>query len=101
MGFGDERFRPDRCGFVIGHSSVVLLGLAGKMFSLWEAREGAVDSSQGYKLTLAALSQGLLVYHVYLSGKKKLFLPRGITLSEEANAVAIGMGLEVVLESEV
>jgi hypothetical protein len=78
-----------------------MLGLMGWMLSLYEARKGTLDTPYARELTQAALGYGSLVYHVYLSGRKQLFLPRGIILTKEASLVAIKMGLEVVPTQEV
>ncbi|MDX9893667.1 MAG: hypothetical protein RB292_04645 [Patescibacteria group bacterium] len=79
-GFGSECFRPDRTGVVLDFVSGTKVG---QLLQVWEAREGCLATIEIWELTRELLHAGAFVCHLYLRGKKLLFVPSGITLTKE------------------
>lgn len=89
-GLGDDRCRPDRAGVVM---DFWIGGPLDKLFQIWEARVGALPSPDSWKATKLVLDQDILVAHMYLSGKKLLFVPDSIILSPKTKTKLLREGL--------
>jgi hypothetical protein len=74
LGFGKEEDRPDRRKVVMDHVSLPNLPEEGLM-QLWEVVPGAMQSPYAKRMTRASLETGIITTHIYLSGRKKIFLP--------------------------
>ena len=98
-GVGDESHRPDRLGAVLdfctqGPPGKILLFK--KILQIWEARAGALDTPVIWEATWVALDSRIVVYHIYLSGKKVSFLPEGVDLPEEVRRLIVKEGFEIM-----
>lgn len=78
MGGGLES-RPDKSGIVPVYSEFPVIGM---VLSFWEFREGALEHEYTKSWTKQNLSKGRFVAHVPISGNHKLFLPRGVKISD-------------------
>jgi len=57
--------------------------------------EGGLSRPQVYTLTIITLRAGIFVSHIYLSGRKKLFLPPENTITEELREAMDREGFEM------
>jgi len=91
-GIGDGLWRPDRIGVVLDYCTGVLLK---QLLQIWEARPGALANAEVWEVTGELLECNICVLHLYLSGKKVIFLPEQLTLSPRERKQLLSEGLEI------
>ncbi len=94
-GDGEERHRPDRVRHVLDYISTGTSFTRG-ILQIWEAMEGGLLHPRVQGWTKCALVNGIWVSHLYLSGKKKLFVPGGEVLTAELKKDVRREGFEIV-----
>ena len=94
-----ESSRPDRSGVVFDSCSrkdtpgqKVLFET---LLQIYEAIEGALDTSDVWEVTWATLDIRIHVMHLYLSGRKVLFLPEGADLPQKTRRFITKGGFEI------
>lgn len=80
--------RPDNSGmvfdFVEGQLVTQLLGPeAARLQQIYEARLGALDSNDHREMVVKLLADNILIYFIYLSGRKVLHVPIGMELDSK------------------
>lgn len=73
-GMGEDKHRPDRTKVVLDYTTDPN-GPQGGILQMWEAAEGGLSSQFAREVARGAIASNILVSHIYLSGRKKLFIP--------------------------
>jgi len=70
--------------FVEGQLVTQLLGPeAARLQQIYEARLGALDSNDHREMVVKLLADNILIYFIYLSGRKVLHVPIGMELDSK------------------
>ena len=86
LGGGEESERPDKGGYILDYCGEWLEGKDDKhkLLQIWEVEEGKLNLylPKIWQLTKQATDAGIFVSHIYLSGRKVVFVPNTISLSK-------------------
>jgi hypothetical protein len=91
-GFGRKGQRPDKTGVVL---DFVIGEALRELFQMWEAIEGALGRRFTKIITRDILEANIFVAHLYLSGKRVLFIPRGKILHADTRKQLVEEGVEI------
>ncbi len=94
-GFGDETARPDHTKVILDYF-ILPNGLTGGTFQMWEVSEGALGRPFVKQLTRYTVKAGIWVSHIPLRGRKKMFVPRGRSPTEDESSSMEEEDFEVI-----
>ena len=93
-GLGEEEDRPDRIRVILDYVKLPE-GLPGGIFQIWELSEGSLASAYVKRMTLGALKSEVWVSHIPLHGRKKIFVPKSQTVTEEIASALVRENITV------
>lgn len=96
MGVGEDIDRPDRVGIILDYVCHPE-SLLGELLQIWEAREGALDTSFSWGATHEALSSGIWVSHIPLRGNKKLFQLPNRVITPDIQYALVSEGFSLIV----
>ena len=96
MGYGEDSERPDLIEIVPDYEEIEGLG---KVFFLWEVSEGTLDGPHGQEMVKRAIHNEIPVCHIYCTGERKLYVPKGLNISERELQVHAGDNCHVFIVS--
>ena len=91
-GYSKEKDRPDKTKIVVDFYEIKELGE--KVASLWEVSEGALEGNYAKVTTKELLAGGVPVLHIYLGGRRVLYLKGKLT--GEKRKLFTEDGIEIV-----
>ncbi len=94
-GMGEDKHRPDRTKVVLDYITRADAPLGG-ILQMWELSEGSLRSPYAREATKITLDSGILVSHIHLSGRRRLFLTATKNKIEDILENATNEGFEVI-----
>ena len=96
IGFGEDSDRPDKSKVVLDYHE---LDGIGKILFVCESSKGGIERATSKDATHTAFDRGIPVAHVYMSGRKVLYLPQDFIVDQtEIESYRAG-GMEIYPES--
>lgn len=93
-GFGEESERPDRVKYVLDYATH-RDGPQPGILQIWEVTEGALRRRSVNETTRFFLTKGIWVSHLYLAGRKRLFVPKNQAMPDNLREVMEEGGFEL------